>query len=359
MKEMLIKYFIPHPGNDHKPHALRSQFLLGLVLAVLLIEALFFSYIFLSKNTRDYLAAVLPGVLVSLTNQTRIETSLDALSSNTLLQQAAQLKANDMATKGYFAHTSPEGHEPWYWLDQVGYVYSYAGENLAVNFIDSDDVTDAWMKSPSHRANIINQNYTEIGIAVASGIYKGKNTVFVAQFFGTPSVASIPKPPTTYPTDQYAIASTPQTAPPPVVVSPIPQSSVPQKSVLGSETDVGTSEAQVESVLPQPELIPSTPAVAPVVSIDVTEDSSVKTLEKISTSPRTVANFIFASLMMLTTIALALAVFIAIRVQHPSMIAGAVAVIVFMAGVIYFNEFILSGGVELPNTVAATVIRSF
>ena len=47
---------------------------------------------------------------------------------------AAQAKADDMATKGYFAHTSPDGKNSWYWFKQAGYTFTYAGENLALDF---------------------------------------------------------------------------------------------------------------------------------------------------------------------------------------------------------------------------------
>ena len=61
------------------------------------------------------------------------------------------MKAQDMATLGYFAHVSPDGKTPWYWIEKVGYDYQYAGENLAINFSDSKDVTNAWMASPLHK----------------------------------------------------------------------------------------------------------------------------------------------------------------------------------------------------------------
>jgi hypothetical protein len=111
-----------------------------------------------------------------------------------LLTVAAQDKANDEATKGYFAHTSPQGLTPWYWFQQVGYNFDYAGENLAVNFSDSEDVTTAWMNSPEHRANILNTDFTQIGIAAAQGVYEGEPTTFVVEEFGTPAPAAAPTP---------------------------------------------------------------------------------------------------------------------------------------------------------------------
>lgn len=138
----------------------------------------------LQRNS--YLAAVASRVLVDLTNQERSQTSLASLTINPVLTQAAQAKAHDMATKGYFAHTSPEGITPWHWFSSVGYTYVYAGENLAINFSDSSEVDRAWMNSPAHRANIVNGNFTEIGIATEEGVYNGKQTTFVVQLFGRP-----------------------------------------------------------------------------------------------------------------------------------------------------------------------------
>ncbi len=154
------------------------------VLAVLLIEAIFVVAPAYMPGFQP--ASVLVSALGALTNQERQNDNLPALAVNPLLSEAAQLKANDMVTKGYFAHTSPEGKTPWYWLAEVGYQYNYAGENLAVNFIESQDVTAAWMKSPTHRANIVKGAYTEMGSAIATGTYKGKESVFVVQIYANP-----------------------------------------------------------------------------------------------------------------------------------------------------------------------------
>ena len=139
----------------------------------------------------DSWAAVVKSALVDLTNKNRIAQKIPFLKINPVLEQAAALKAQDMSQKGYFAHVSPEGKTPWYWLDQVKYDYTYAGENLAINFFDSKEVADAWMNSPAHRANMVNKNFKEIGIALARGIYQNQETVFVVQFFATPVKASI------------------------------------------------------------------------------------------------------------------------------------------------------------------------
>jgi len=128
---------------------------------------------------------VLPETIVSLTNQNREDIGIEVLDKNDLLNLAAQLKAADMAENGYFSHTSPDGITPWYWFNLVGYNYAYAGENLAVNFTDSYDIDKAWMESPKHKKNIINEKFDEIGVGTAVGEYKGKEALFVVQLFGT------------------------------------------------------------------------------------------------------------------------------------------------------------------------------
>lgn len=133
-------------------------------------------------------SAVLPGVVVDLTNDERSDVAASPLTRNALLDEAAQLKAEHMAKNGYFAHFAPDGTSPWYWFDEAGYVYAHAGENLAIHFTDSAELVQAWMDSPLHRANIVDQKFTEIGVGTARGRYNGHRTVFVVQLFGTPAV---------------------------------------------------------------------------------------------------------------------------------------------------------------------------
>jgi len=137
-------------------------------------------------------AAVISSAIFDLTNTDRKLNNLQELTLDPTLTAVAQAKANDMAAKGYFAHTSPEGKSPWYWFKEVGYQFSYAGENLAIDFSDSADVERAWMNSPTHRANILNDHFTQIGVALAVGNYNGHQTTYVVQEFGTPAKATLP-----------------------------------------------------------------------------------------------------------------------------------------------------------------------
>ena len=191
MYQKIKDHLIPHPGNNFTPHILQKTAMLGMLGLVLLSFLVANFQALLWQSSSWLVGAVLPAIVTDLTNQERANLVLPLLKRNPILDQAAQLKANDMVINGYFAHNSPTGITPWYWFGQVGYLFTYAGENLAVHFSDSDEVVSAWMASPTHRANIVNSNYTEIGIGTARGIYQGYETVFVVQLFGRPAMKSL------------------------------------------------------------------------------------------------------------------------------------------------------------------------
>lgn len=185
MKKILHKYIIPHEGNEFKPRLWRAR---SVMLCAALILVLFFSALLQSSflRTSDFAAALLPGVLTDLANGSRKGNGVAPLAISPFLEEAARRKAEDMARKGYFAHTSPDGLTPWHWFVESGYRFASAGENLAIDFSDSEALNRAWLNSETHRANILNQNFTEVGIATAQGVYNGRETTFVVQMFGRP-----------------------------------------------------------------------------------------------------------------------------------------------------------------------------
>lgn len=191
VKEDLIEYFfekikyltIPSENNNYKSRFLESNMLL---YCVVLLMALKIATIFMSINIPQniFFADVTKMALENFANQTRQSLGLAPLVQSQKLDQAAQLKAQNMVTNNYFAHTSPTGITPWYWFSQAGYNYKYAGENLAIGFFDSEEVFQAWLNSPSHKANIVNPNYKEVGTAVVAG-FGNNNTIVVVQDFGS------------------------------------------------------------------------------------------------------------------------------------------------------------------------------
>lgn len=140
-----------------------------------------------------FLVSVVPVLASEITaksvremvNESRESIGLEALAENEKLTQAANAKLNDMIANNYFAHTSPAGIEPWHWFEESEYDYQFAGENLAINFLTTEAQHKAWMKSPTHKKNILNSNYSEIGVAVGAGEINGQMSIIAVQEFGT------------------------------------------------------------------------------------------------------------------------------------------------------------------------------
>jgi len=164
----------------------KPKIFLYIFLVIFLIEIFDVIYYLRTDFLSYFLASIDPAVLVDFANEDREAVGIITLQWDPLLERAAYLKAKHMAENGYFAHTSPDGITPWDWLEKVDYDFSYAGENLAVNFTDSTKLYAAWINSPSHKANIMSYNFTRIGIAQATGLYKGREATFVVQFFAKP-----------------------------------------------------------------------------------------------------------------------------------------------------------------------------
>ena len=127
------------------------------------------------------------GVLFE-TNRHRQTEGLRVLSFNAKLEESAKAKLEDMFTNNYFAHVSETGEGPAELAVTAQYEYIVVGENLALgNFLDDKELVQAWMESPGHRANIMNKNYRDIGIAVGKGMFEGKMTWLAVQEFGIPT----------------------------------------------------------------------------------------------------------------------------------------------------------------------------
>lgn len=104
--------------------------------------------------------------IINLVNQEREKNGLKPLIENKYLNQSAAAKAKDMLDRKYWSHNSPEGTEPWQFFKQSGYPFSYAGENQAKIFTNSNAVVDSWMNSPTHKENILSSKFTETGVGV-------------------------------------------------------------------------------------------------------------------------------------------------------------------------------------------------
>lgn len=173
------KLFIPCKENNYHPLLIRPKF-----LSIYLLFILIFNLIFLNYSIVNTRAAVDFTSLYRLHNQMRQENGLKALSINSLLINSAKAKAEAMLSANCWSHYCPDGKSPWDFFDDSGYIYLYAGENLAEGFENNEGVMNAWMNSLTHKENILNEQFNEIGIGFAYGNYQGisNNTVIVVHF---------------------------------------------------------------------------------------------------------------------------------------------------------------------------------
>lgn len=353
-----VKYkttFLPARANDYTPHLLQKTamvFMCGLIL-LSFIAVNIQTLLWLSS---DWLVgAVLPAVVVDKTNEERSTLDELPLTRSPLLDEAARLKAEDMAKGSYFSHYSPTGVSPWHWFEVVDYQYAHAGENLAVHFTDSAAVVEAWMNSPSHRANIVNGAYTEIGVGTAKGTYQGFDTVFVVQLFGTPAAplqpaAPVPVAPPTLAEATPVQESTQAPAAPTVVLGEATDEPAPVLD--GADTAAPAPEVALppapDVVLPQPDALSSfmatssglEPDLASTKSLLQAHQSGTTPAESFITMPNHVLRIIYLFLGALIAVLLLISILLGMRYHRPWQVVYGVGLLLLMSGLFYFHTMI-------------------
>jgi len=223
------------PPKKHQSKSQAKIYWPYLPLFVLLIGGLFLNiWQPLQKNktaTLAYATEMSISGLLSGTNAQRASNGSAPLTINSKLNAAAQAKAVNMIANDYWSHNTPDGQEPWVFIDAQGYNYTKAGENLAYGFNDSNATIIGWMNSPTHRANLLDTAFVEVGFGFLNSpnyVGSGEETLVVAMY-GKP-----------YP-------ATPAPIPPPVVQQTVSQPPAP--SVQASETAV---PPPIESQTPVP-----------------------------------------------------------------------------------------------------------
>lgn len=214
-------FLVPHKSNNHRPHALRPTALKLYAFSIIGVKLFVTTFLFLAYPSIGLFASITQAEILNLTNNSRAEAGAPALKFNDKLNQAALLKARDMIADNYFAHTAPDGTKPWEFLKQAGYSYSAAGENLAMDFTEAASVHAAFMNSASHKKNIMNEKYTEMGIAVIDGELQGRSTTILVEFFGTPYEKTVATEPAPAPLETPTKPATPEPTPP-AQVKPAP-----------------------------------------------------------------------------------------------------------------------------------------
>ena len=239
MLSKIKNWFLPSKENNFQPGILSDRSISVFILLFLLIKVIFSFNLILVKQS-SLCADISAQRVLALTNEVRQQYSLPIVQEDSLLDKAAQEKAQDMLKNKYFDHFSPTGISPWYWIDKSGYDYYYAGENLAMNFLDSEEVIKGWLNSPSHKENLLNKDYKDIGIAVLSGDFnnEGINRILVVQMFGSKAKPSIP----------IAMAQTPDAEEPVILEEVIvPEEILNDEEVLSETTE--TTETTIQPVI--------------------------------------------------------------------------------------------------------------
>ncbi|MDA1169015.1 MAG: CAP domain-containing protein [bacterium] len=332
--------FIPHSKNNHWPLALRHRSLVYVSSFLILAKIVAVSAIALTPNLAE-LSTITEASIIMLTNNKRTEAGLPPLATSSALSQAAKLKGEDMLKQQYFAHISPSGITPWFWMKKTNYLYQIAGENLAIDFLDAQDVVSAWLASPTHKDNMLHKEYTETGMAVVSGDFQGGTSVIIVHLFGKPLVAAAqetaPKPvpeqkPKQLPAQKPV--AVPTVVPVVLPVIPDPAPSPPPVNILALSP--AFDQQQVALVTPsstwqlfssRSPLAINTQVIRVLPSFSIREDAAAKSFSAaIVYATRTTTSLVLVTV----TCLLFLAIIVRIRTQHPALILHA-SMVVFLA----------------------------
>lgn len=311
-----IKHKImPTEENNFHPRMFHAEILALVVITLFAFQTLIYSgaikTILSSLTSISNFASVLPAMLAEETNQYRDSQHVADLVESPLLSQAATLKAQDMAKRGYFSHIDPDGQKPWKWISEVGYKFTYAGENLAIDFTDSQDVTNAWIASFTHRENLVNPNFKEFGIGVADGVFENKPTTFVVQFFASPTESE----PVSRPITQLATKAT-STGITKTVAKSIASTSATATSLASIVTATSSGEVLGASTGVSTEIHASTTPVTTFISL-ADAGSSAKVIGAIVYSPKKIS-FGIAELLSILLLGLLLVTFVYSIIEHQS-----------------------------------------
>jgi uncharacterized YkwD family protein len=134
------------------------------------------------RSTKLYTLSDYELEVINLVNKEREKHNLKPLEIDMKVSQLARQKSEDMRDKNYFDHTSPTYGKPCDHMKKEGVKYKYCGENIAAGYKTPEEVMEGWLKSKGHRENILNSDYTHIGVGYAEGGTYG--TYWTQQFYG-------------------------------------------------------------------------------------------------------------------------------------------------------------------------------
>lgn len=239
-----------HQKRSKKFH---TVYLPYLPLVISIVASVFLSGWVPSRGTLAYATNMSTSGLLASTNSNRSANGQASLALNAQLNSAAQAKANDMVARDYWSHNTPDGQEPWVFVDNAGYKYLKAGENLAYGFNDSDSTVTGWMNSPSHRSNMLDSAFTEVGFGFANSANfngSGPETVVVAMYGKPQTLAATAAPAPVAPAPAPAPVPAPLVETPPAETPPAEEkpTEMPFTTDLDGLEPVGRTVSRVETI---------------------------------------------------------------------------------------------------------------
>lgn len=322
------KVFIPCEENNYKPKILAGNFLVYFLIGLIVLKLISFGFLFDFPNN-SFFADVSKTILVKLLNNQRGELGLGQLVENPQLSYAAELKAKDMLDNDYFSHDSPQGITPWSWFQRAGYNYHYAGENLGIGFVDSEEIHKAWNNSPSHKENLLNANYNEIGIAVLRGDFHGAENTIVVQLFGKQPK----KAPAPIPIVEKEIVKQPEP-------QPEAQEYAPQAAATVKPVEVASAEVEGLGVSPA-EVVSFQGKESREFAGTTDEGISIKFFKFMAISyPNLLQGFIFYSLICVSLL-LMINIFVKVTVQHRGLTIKVLGLLFLLVLCVYINKDIM------------------
>lgn len=379
---LFANYFIPNNCNDFKPKILRTKSLVIILIVMVALKIFVTGYMFAIYPNEARMEEQMTAEILRLTNEDRVKNGLTALKINSILNSAALAKAEDMGVKNYFAHYGPDGKKPWDWVDRNQYTYLLIGENLGMNFSTAGAVHVALMNSPSHRHNILNEKYEDVGIAIISCEIDGQKTNVLVELFGkersktlavdtkTTITTAGTTPKSIDPNAGKTAIEKPQVAGTTKVVNQTPANAqivkneitkeptttvttkeIAQANKFSSQTEIKSAEIVAQEISESTSTITSTVGDLPAEDIQPaleSMDNQVKYVapakdKKIgfATSLVKTSKIVYLGVLLLMVATLLLNIFVRITIQHKSIIIQTMVVILLIVGMMTLKWHIL------------------
>jgi hypothetical protein len=247
----LKNFLFANNSNDYHPGILKTSSIAGIIALFVIYHIISSIFFPVAKTVASDLTV---GNILEAINRERSIRNLLTLNPHDALSRAAQIKSDDMISRNYFSHTDPEGNYIWPTITSQGYTpYLQLGENLAIEFYNTESLVSAWMNSPTHRANIVNEGFKDQGMGLAFGNQnQAQYFSAITNTFGALITSKKTTPPPPAPSPAPIAKNPPQpvakpaplpTTPPPVVVvtppvalPPAPEPTTKQNTASSTDT---------------------------------------------------------------------------------------------------------------------------